>query len=323
MRSMTRIGVLCIVLLAFGAGPADARTNNRSKPVLFIHGYDAYGPPPSVNCAGMFKPMRYKLRKLGFTGRLDVMGFYEYDYNCQSYISNHGRFPGAHEHYSTPDAHYPSPPDGYGGHSAAELDTRHLAYHIAWYIYNEYTSKGVTVDVVGLSLGGLPIRYAIAQTELHHPEFPPKLKIEDVVTQGAPHGGWAKGEGWNCSSCQVQQRTQEMVDWMILNAWDPDGAGGTDWTAYGSDYDNVVWPGRAVGVNDSRTAHLHFGACHKVIWDEAAEVDHVGYAYDVSSAKDTGVHKETSGTCNGKLKRKTGFRHPVAEAARALRYGDH
>lgn len=316
MRLFGRIAVLCVVLLALGAGSAEAsRTDDRSKPVIFIHGFDPHGES-GVDCWGQFNPMRARLWQLGFTGRMVTLGFYDGDYNCSAYINSEGGNPGAH---------FASGHSEDGGHDAIDTDMRHLAYHIAWYVYNHYSSKGIAVDMVGLSMGGLPIRYMLGRVERHHPDFPPKLKIEDAITQGAAHGGFFE-QPWSCevgAECPAQQRAQEMLDWMEEKAWEPDGAGGTDWTAYGSDYDKFVGPSSAVGVNGSRTAHKYFGACHKVIWAEEAQIDHVGFVYDISMDQDLVVDKEKSGTCTGKLVTKSGFRHPVAEAARALQYGTH
>ncbi|MEY2516944.1 MAG: hypothetical protein QOJ89_4302 [bacterium] len=48
-------------------------------------------------------------------------------------------------------------------------------------------------------MGGLIIRYALAAVALHHPDFPPLLRVDDVVTLGTPHGGargpWSSFEG--------------------------------------------------------------------------------------------------------------------------------
>jgi hypothetical protein len=173
-------------------------------------------------------------------------------------------------------------------------------------------------------MAGLPVRYAVAQTELDHPDFPPKLLVEDAVAQGAPHGG-GRSEGAACPIVQCAQQApgSPLLQWMEANAWEPDGKGGTDWTAFGSEYDDRVAPHSAVGASESLDAHQFFGACHKIWYRYSAEVDHVGYVYDTANAKDAPVYKEPSGDCTGSLIEKAEYFHPVREAYRALVYGSH
>lgn len=47
-------------------------------------------------------------------------------------------------------------------------------------------------------------------------------------------------------------------------ACNPQGEGGTDWTAIGSDGDESVAADRATGISRSFKKNEYFGACHKV-----------------------------------------------------------
>ena len=78
-----------------------------------------------------------------------------------------------------------------------------LGYHLAWYIYQNYTLQGKPVDLLGYSMGGLIIRSAIAQTLSQASSgcskhvataaglgpLPPQLFISRIATISAPHDG--------------------------------------------------------------------------------------------------------------------------------------
>ena len=72
--------VLCtLAMLAgvFTAGVAEARTNNRSKTVLFVHGYNPTST--NTNCGGDFDTMISQMRSDGFTGSMVKVGYYSGD----------------------------------------------------------------------------------------------------------------------------------------------------------------------------------------------------------------------------------------------------
>ena len=71
------------------------------------------------------------------------------------------------------------------GHSN-NTSIRHLAWHLANYISANWTAKGIAVDVVAHSMGGLLIRYAMAKQGV---DGFPRLRVEDVITLGSLHGG--------------------------------------------------------------------------------------------------------------------------------------
>jgi hypothetical protein len=180
--------------------------------------------------------MKASLVNQGWTGPLIDIAYYVNDRGCATSINQDG----SHRD------HYPS------GHSngahTTETSIRHLAYHLAWWIYDHYGRSGQCVETVGHSMGGLIIRYAIAQVENRNPDFPPSICVENVVTLGSPHAGtpWA----WGCSSWEcVQMRgnlrcdgssASAFIRWLRAYAWDPDGRGGTQWTLLGSQADVAV-----------------------------------------------------------------------------------
>ncbi len=79
-------------------------------------------------------------------------------------------------------------------------------------------------------MGGLIIRYALAATALKHPDFPPNLLVEDVVTLRTPHGG-SRGPGAGLQGSQMAMGSQFLKSLERPEVgYEPDGRGGTDWT---------------------------------------------------------------------------------------------
>lgn len=310
-RMVSLLVVLAATLLA-PAG-AQARTDTRDKPVIFVHGLDAVGDP-GVSCSSTFGTMESKLRALGQTGTFDTVKYYEYDSGCDHSINSSGGNPG--QHYAS--GHYAD-----GGHGA-NTDIRHLGYHFAWYVYNNYSSKGITVDLVGHSMGGLIIRYAVGAVENQLSGFPPYLYVEDGVTLGSPHGG-ARSAVWLCvyTECDQMHAGSNILVWMQNYAWEPDGVGGTDWTSMGSDDDNYVAADRAVGSKQDHSADEYFGSCHKVWYLTSANLEHSDYMNDTSTLLDADVYRPSGTNCGGALVQDLNFRHPVAETDQALTYGTH
>lgn len=307
MRALIAVMTMSTIA-ATAAAPSGAYTANRSKPIVFVHGLDWQGDP-GTSCSGTFGSMMSKLRSLGYTGAMNTLGYYQYDSGCTNSINSSGGNPGRH---------YASQHSAGGSHNA-NTDIRHLGYHVAWWIYNAYSSKGTTVDVVGHSMGGLILRYAISEVERRNPDFPPYLYVEDALTMGSPHGG----SNWFtifCSQAQCQQMRMgsSFLVGMESTAWEPDGAGGTDWTSFGSDSDEAVAADRAVGTNRERTAYDYFGSCHKVWYTDANAIKHSDYMNRTSDSLTADAYYEP-GTCfTSSMVFSTSMAYPVKQADRAL-----
>ena len=179
-------------------------------------------------------------------------------------------------------------------------------------------------------MGGLIIRYAIAQTKNRHPDFPPSLRIEDVVTMGTPHGGVRNS--WltvGCASfayqCRQMSAGSDVLKWLEdddrnNNGWNPQSSVATDWSTYGSDDDDLVAADRAAGTaNDRSPAHDYIGSCHKTWYKTSNNIEHSDFKTDASSAVTADASRYN---CNG-----TGWTSdptlywPVRRAARALNWG--
>ena len=242
-----------------------ARTDSRSKPVLFVHGLDAFGDA-GVDCSGTWSDMVDRLRGWGYTGTLATVEYYWADSNCSTSLDGYGSH----------SAHYPRTDAHQSGSHDMDGDIRHLGYHLAWMIYTQYSSKGVTVDVVGHSMGGLITRYALWGIQTNQPDFPPYLYVEDVVTLGTPHSGsgYASWCGWSYE-CTQMSTGSSFMSWLASNAPNPQGDGGTDWTAMGSYDDGYV----------SETSATAMSAAHKVRYFNMG-IGHSDYQHATSDVRD-------------------------------------
>lgn len=131
----------------------------------------------------------------------------------------------------------------------AGQDGPKLAAHI------ESTYKGKPIDVVAYGEAGLAVRAALTAN--------PKLVVEDVVTLGTPHDApAAAGLGKN-----------------------PQGAGGTEWSAIGSEADTVVSADSAVAMD----------AAHKTIYKASMGLTHEKLLTDISDAGDAKIRYSHGG----------------------------
>ncbi|MGH2830553.1 MAG: esterase/lipase family protein, partial [Actinomycetota bacterium] len=175
-RSLLAAAAAAAMVLAVPLG-AHARTDNRSKPVVYVHGFSVWS---ATDCA-MWNNMDAALRGWGLTGAKVTVQYYSSDTNCTYSELHHGshatHFGGSHTSHNN------------------GTDIRHLAYHLAWMIKDHFGTQ--TVDVVAHSMGGLVTRYMVYRVARADSAFPSTLYVEDIVTLGSPHDGtgWAYGCG--------------------------------------------------------------------------------------------------------------------------------
>jgi len=248
-----------------------ARVDNRTKPVVFVHGLDAFGSAGN-NCASTWGTMTNQLRAWGYTGTLSTVKYYHGDTNCSTSLDGYGSHA---THYQRTDAHQ------YGSHDM-DGDIRHLGYHLAWMIYNQYSSKGITVDLVGHSMGGLIARYALWGNQTNHVDFPPYLYVEDVLTLGTPHGGsgYAGWCGW-AYECNQMNTGSSFMTWLAANAKNPQGDGGTDWTNMGSYDDGFVSETSATNMSAAhKTRYFNMGIGHSDYMGDTSDVRNADTEYN-------------------------------------------
>ena len=252
-----------------GKTPPGSDGDGRSVHTVFVHGLDPYDDA-SKNCA-LWKPMTRALASWGHDfGKFHPVKYYGHDENCRNDLHKHGSH----------SQHYPS---GHvyenNGHNQ-EASIRHLGYHLAWYLNNGFAKKGIPVQIVAHSMGGLMTRYALAQIERGHPKFPSTVTVQDVVTLGTPHDG--AGFARTCryaKQCQEIIPDNDFLDWLNTYANHPDGFNGTDWTTIGSHADDLVEPNSAI----------HMDSDHKVKYFSQSGVEHSDYYKDNSDVRSADV----------------------------------
>jgi hypothetical protein len=268
------VAVLAMVASILAAGPNPSSAAGSSHPVIFLHGYEA---DSGADCPTVWGDMKQWLREKGWTGDLVTVGYYVDDTRCDASINQDGNHA----------VHFASGHIG-SAHSTA-TNIRHLGYHLAWWLYDRYVSRGQCVDAVAHSMGGLILRYAIAQVENGNADFPPSICVEDAVTLGTPHAGtpWA----WGCLTLQCKQMRGNLrcdgataspfIQWLRANAKDPDGAGRTQWTLLGSQADQDV--PAACAVRNMAA----FGKTRYLLtsWIRHAEYMHLTSPYDTADAQ--------------------------------------
>lgn len=254
MRRLVAVLLGASLLIGAGAVPALA-----DKPIYYIHGMDAE-PQGGYDCSRIWGRLRNAIEAWGRDGRPWYVGYYEDDYRCGADIHDTGNH----------DKHWTTGHTKTDGHTVW-TDIRHLGYHLAWKIWRHYSSKGRSIDVVAHSMGGLIIRYALARTQRGHKSFPRYLLVDDVVTLGTPHEGSPMAEF--CPGvdpyhqCGDMQGHTTFIKWLKEHARNPQGKGGTEWTAIGSREDEVVPASSAVGMR----------ARFKVIYRSVEGVSHSDY----------------------------------------------
>lgn len=263
-RKVVKAALVGIAVLAVAA-PASARTDNRSKPVVYVHGFDLFS---SSDCNN-WNAMDSTLRTWGLTGTKVTVQYYSNDVNCGYTVLHHGS-------HAT---HYGS---SHTTHNTS-TDIRHLAYHMAWMINDHF--GGQTVDVVSHSMGGLITRYMIHRRQAGDAAFPSSLPVEDSVTLGSPHNGtgWAYGCGY--TQCVQMRPGSSFINYLNASAQNPQGTGGTDWTLQGSDDDGIVSASSATSMT----------AAHKVIYLTSADVGHSDYYADTTDARTADVNYNDNG----------------------------
>ncbi|MBI2704549.1 MAG: hypothetical protein HYX32_04570 [Actinobacteria bacterium] len=184
-----------------------------------------------------------QLRAEGFTGSMVKVGYYSNDSNCNVNLHNYG---------------------SYGDRDS----WKNIAKAFSKYVYSQYTSKGIAVDVVGYSMGGLIARGAVWGSQKGESGFSTPIDVEDAVTLAAPH----KGAAWYSylclwGQCSSLKPSATDINWLNGNG-NPQGRYGTEWTNVGSYQDDVV-------PYQSATS-MSIPSGQKVVY---SNVSHTGFIY--------------------------------------------
>ena len=212
VRAMAAL-VLAVVVAAGATACEPPREPAKDRPIIFIHGWSAFGN--GNNCQSSFGSLKSSLRSAGFTGPMVTIQFYDSDTNCDVDLADWGSI-------------------------SNSTSWRDLSKAFSTYVYETYTKKGIAVDVVGHSMGGLIARGAVRGSQAKESGFSGPLKIEDAVTLAAPHEGAAwYSNGCLWGQCAGLKPGSSDLTWLKQNG-NPQGADGTDWTVFGSTNDDVV-----------------------------------------------------------------------------------
>lgn len=243
------------------SGPAQALQPlvpaGSGSPVILIHGVGDASDHLKGGCdsSTTWGPTETFLKNRGWS-YVYSLGFYSADYNCGDSIYTYEQ---SHHHCTN---YYDSGSDD----GTWNDDDRHVACELAWYVWDSFTAKGIPVNFVAHSLGGVIIKYALFRSSTnpndHNGNFPRYLSVHQVVTLASPlNGSTTFGSIPTCGECwQVKELEQGVVGgiWGELTSSDAQGtqgAGGTNWTSEGQ-------ANGALGcdhVGDSAFQGIHYG----------------------------------------------------------------
>lgn len=205
--------LLAVSLIAALAACQPTRPVDKSKPIVLVHGYNF--SPASVDCGGTFDTLISSLKAQGFTGPFIRVGYYNDDTNCDVNL-----------------------------HKFKSFDDRDsfktIGQAFSAFVQQTYTSKGITIDAVGYSMGALVVRAGIDGAEHGASGFGAPIDVEDFVSLGGPHAGAA----WYTrlcfwGQCEAMKPGSDDLNWLNQDT-NPQGKNGTDSTVIGSDADTTV-----------------------------------------------------------------------------------
>lgn len=218
-----------------GAAGKPSRSNGAGNRVIFVHGFAPFG---SHDCTKTFKAARKHFTNKKWKGNLLTFGYYTKNKNCSYNVSG-----------------------------SRETPIKDVAKKFANYVSKNYTAKGIKVDVVAHSMGGLVVRAALHHTHKGTAGFPKKLYIEDVVTLGTPHAGITKSRATFCGS--TRQCTDLKPGSGFLKALPSkmpsttrNGNMSTDWTTISSYNDQTVSEDSGVAGTASHEVQYKAGINH-------------------------------------------------------------
>jgi pimeloyl-ACP methyl ester carboxylesterase len=242
----------------------------RSWPVVFVHGFNGNA---SINCTSGYwgTATSFLHNTYGWTGNLYTVGYYKGDSSCSASLGNYAGY--CTNEYA-------------GNQGTTNEDIRHISCELAWYLWYNFTQYDENVQLVGHSMGGLIIRWALYDTPIDY-YLPPYLMVQDAVSIATPHGGIPifGASIFICGGClQAQQMRSNNGFITTLGSYgqNPQGAGwGTDWTMFGSSCEswyNIFDP----GVDWQSSLDMNGG--HKTEYLNPPCYDHGGYLKDTSTS---------------------------------------
>ena len=283
-RSSARIAgaLLALITLTLGllVGGQRAAAATSTTDLVFVHGF---GACQDARGSGMGPLLTQYYWRNAPMSTLHAVEYYGCDTDGES-IVEYG-----------PDAagYYPSPDDNSYG-----TDIRHFSYELAWWLWDTFSSRGKPVDLVGHSMGGLIVAFALQRVAARDPLFPPYLTVPSVITVAAPFKG-VPGATCPASNKQCNEMLPGSVftsSLMTAGAMQPgkDTAAKTMWTLIGSVGCDLVVASSTLALPRANWAVDYSKPCYT----------HTNYLSDYSTAADAWV------TINGRAY--TGKAHALA-----------
>jgi hypothetical protein len=228
--------------LALAAVPAQATTHSTGNVTLFVHGFGPGAPinydpnnhiltlPNAIDCSGYWGDLPSFMRQQGYTGQFIYVAWYQNASNCDVNLHNWGSYD-------------------------ETLSWVDIGAALSQYIYQNFTSKGIPVDIVAHSMGGMVTRSAIYGASGKAPPFcwlstcdtfSPPIDVGTAITAGSPHAGSNTTIVKTCANLAYNQqicgetlpgsRSEIWVNGVDANnniihpaAGDPQGKFGTQW----------------------------------------------------------------------------------------------
>jgi pimeloyl-ACP methyl ester carboxylesterase len=210
------------VVTRAGERPANA------TPVVLVRGYAGWKHCPGTDVTRAYwGDAVLKFSEVGWQADVLPLSFYECDSDGVDITGYGPTVPRG----ATPTVTSGSPRVGY----TSDTPMRRLAHDLAWFVYDQFSIKSTPVDLVGFSMGGLVLRYAIYRVAARDPDFPPYLNVPRAVTIATPHAGMPDASICGPTrQCRAMVRGSAFMTDLMKHALDPQGRGGTAWTVAGS-----------------------------------------------------------------------------------------
>ena len=212
---------------------AAATVDPLDAPVVMVHGYHVAACPGS-DVGNVWVDLYAALSVAQWKGPLLPVSFYQCDTDGVDITGYGPAVPAGAAPTITPN----SPRLPYDDSAPIEQ----LAHDLAWFVHDTYPSTAV--DLVGVSMGGLIVRYALAQVAAHNPDFPPTLRVAQTIAVATPFAGLGAHDV-AASLCPTTVQCGEMAsDSPFMTGLAADqGADGTTWTVLGSTAGCDIVPG--------------------------------------------------------------------------------
>lgn len=263
IRVLAAVAALAVtVSVPIAAQASEERPPRPPNVLLLVHGYNE-NPPTDCNGLIWGEALQY-FQDAGYDrANIRTIGYYEGDEAyCDDVVGD--------------------------GRAGPDRPIQDIARDFANYIYDNYTSKGREVDIIGHSMGGLVTRVAVLGTGEGWAGFPPEVAVDDIVTAGTPHQGLVYGCQAECTYQWRQMTSGEngtgFIDKLHESApgaadrgLDDPWAAGIDWSLIGSKEDSLVSYSSA--IDHGYFAHQKYGYDEDLNGDGTADcsdpdVDH-------------------------------------------------